>query len=175
MSTTVRSPDAEPRPCSGSRQQTIALILAVLACLIAMAVGAAATAPNIDGWYASLTRPSWTPPSWVFGPVWTVLYLMMAVSVWLVWRRRETDVRRPLVLFAVQLTLNVGWSWLFFSLHAPLAAMIEIVVLWIAIAATIASFWRYSRTAAILLIPYLVWVTYATTLNFGFWQLNIQP
>lgn len=140
-----------------------------------MAVGALATTPNIGGWYADLVRPSWTPPSWVFGPVWTVLYLMMAVSVWLVWRRRDRNVSRPLALFAVQLTLNVGWSWLFFGLHAPLVALIEIVILWIAIAATIVSFWRYSRPAAILLIPYLAWLTYATTLNFGFWQLNIQP
>jgi len=124
-------------------------------------------------WYESLSRPSWTPPNAVFGPVWTVLYGMMALAAWLVWKEKGfTGARVALTLFAVQLALNVGWSWIFFGLRSPGAAFAEIVLLWGAIALTMVAFWRIHRAAAILLAPYLAWVGFAAVLNFEIWRLN---
>ena len=113
------------------------------------------TAPNIPNWYAGLVKPSWTPPGWLFGPVWSVLYLCMAVAAWLVWRKGNALV--PLAFFAVQLAFNVAWSWLFFGLHSPGAALIDIVLLWVAITATTIAFWRRSLVAGLLFLPYLAW------------------
>ncbi|MCX8090813.1 MAG: tryptophan-rich sensory protein [Verrucomicrobiae bacterium] len=124
-------------------------------------------------WYASLQKPSWTPPPWVFGPVWTVLYTMMAVAAWLVWRQGGFAAqRRPLGLFVIQLALNASWTPLFFGLRRPDLAFAEIVLLWVAIAATLAAFRRVSVTAAWLLVPYLAWVSFAAALNFALWRLN---
>lgn len=154
-------------------KQTIGLVVLLAVCLGAAALGSAATVPRIDDWYAALDKPSWTPPSWVFGPVWTVLYIAMAVAAWLVWRQRESHaVRVPLLLFAVQLALNMAWSWLFFGLMSPALGFADIVLLWIAIAATMAAFWQRSRVAGLLLVPYLAWVTFAAALNYSIWQLN---
>lgn len=139
----------------------------------AAALGALATNPEIDGWYRSLVRPEWTPPDAVFGPVWSVLYLLMAISAWLVWG--AAGFQRPflpLVWFHVQLTLNVLWSWIFFHLHQPGWAFLEILSLWGAIALTIFYFFRIRRLAGTLMVPYLVWVTFAAGLNFTIWQLN---
>lgn len=121
-------------------------------------------------WYASLSKPSWNPPSWLFGPAWTFLYMLMAVAAWLVWKRAGFS--RPLVLYFVQLALNAAWTPLFFGAHAIGWALIEIVALWIAILATLLSFRRVDTTAGWLLGPYLAWVTFATFLNFSLWQLN---
>ena len=124
-------------------------------------------------WYASLEKPSWNPPGWVFGPVWTALYAVMAVAAWLVWRRGGFAAqRRPLLLFSVQITLNAAWTPLFFGLHRPGLAFAEIVLLWLAIAATLVVFARVSRPAAWLLVPYLAWVSFAAVLNFTLWRLN---
>ena len=124
-------------------------------------------------WYASLDRPSWAPPSWLFGPVWTALYLAMGIAAWLVWKDRGfARARGALLLFLAQLLLNALWSWIFFGLREMGAALVEIVVLWLLIAATIAAFWRHSRPAALLLVPYLAWVTFATALNFALWRMN---
>lgn len=124
-------------------------------------------------WYASLKKPSWNPPGWVFGPVWTALYAMMAVAAWLVWRRGGfAGQRRALTFFLVQLALNAAWTPLFFGLHWPGVAFGEIVLLWLAIAATIASFRPVSPIAAGLLVPYLAWVSFASVLNFALWRLN---
>lgn len=124
-------------------------------------------------WYASLKKPSWNPPGWIFGPVWTVLYAMMAVAAWLVWRRGGFAAqRRALTLFLVQLALNAAWSPLFFGLHWPGVAFAEIVLLWLAIVATVAAFRPVSRVATFLLMPYLLWVTFASVLNFTLWRLN---
>jgi translocator protein len=124
-------------------------------------------------WYASLKKPSWNPPGWMFGPVWTALYAMMAVAALLVWRRGGwVTQRRPLRVFIVQLALNAAWTPLFFGLHRPGLAFSEIVLLWLAIAATIATFWPVNRTAACLLAPYLAWVSFASVLNFTLWRLN---
>lgn len=124
-------------------------------------------------WYASLKKPSWNPPGWVFGPVWTTLYVMMAVAAWLVWKRGGFAAqRRALALFLVQLTLNAAWTPLFFGLHRPGLAFAEILLLWLAIAATLAAFRPVSRVAASLLVPYLAWVSFAAFLNFTLWKLN---
>ncbi|WP_259166341.1 TspO/MBR family protein [Xanthomonas sp. 4461] len=127
------------------------------------------------GFYAELARPAWAPPGWLFGPVWTVLYGMMAVSVWLVWRRGSRAGTRPaLGLFVLQLTLNGLWSWLFFAWHLGAWAFADIVALWLVLAGTIAVFSKRRALAAWLLVPYLAWVSFAAALNFSVWQLNPQ-
>lgn len=124
-------------------------------------------------WYAGLNKPAWNPPSWVFGPVWSALYAMMAVAAWLVWRRGGfVAQRRPLALFLTQLVLNAAWTPLFFGLHQPGAAFAEILLLWMAIAATLAAFRPVSYAAAWLLAPYLAWVSFAAVLNGVLWRLN---
>ena len=139
----------------------------------AAALGALFTSLSVGTWYTTLRRPSWTPPDWVFGPVWSVLYLSMAVAAWLVWRQHGlASAAWPLGLFAVQIALNVVWSALFFALRNPGAALFEIIFLWCAILATALSFWRISVPAGWLLVPYLAWVTYAAALNFAFWRMN---
>jgi benzodiazapine receptor len=133
----------------------------------------AATAAFIGAgpWYDSLERPAWTPPSWVFGPVWTILYLSMGVAAWRVWSTRGLG-DRALALFLVHLFFNAAWTWLFFGLHMPGAAAVEIVVLWAMILALVVMFWRRDRAAGALLVPYLLWVTYAVTLSIGFAIMN---
>ena len=148
----------------------LALVGMVVVCLGVAGIGGLATAPNIPTWYAGLVKPAWTPPGWIFGPVWSFLYLSMAVAAWLVWRRGNALV--PLTLFAVQLTFNMAWSWLFFGLHSPGAALIDVVLLWAAIAATMLVFWFRSTIAGLLFMPYLAWVSFATVLNFTIWRLN---
>lgn len=146
----------------------------VVVCLGAGGLGAMVTTPAIDGWYHTLAKPAWNPPDAVFGPVWTTLYVAMAVAAWLVWRQGGLgEARVPLLLFAVQLALNVAWSWVFFGAQQPGWAFVEIVVLWLAIVATTVSFWRRSRAAGWLLVPYLGWVSFAAVLNFTIWRLNL--
>jgi tryptophan-rich sensory protein len=126
-----------------------------------------------DEWYRSIKKPSWNPPNWLFAPVWTVLYLLMALSAWLVWREYGfRSAALPLALFLVQLALNAIWTWLFFGRHRPNLALAEIAVFWLILVATIISFWGVHRTAAALLVPYLVWTSFATLLNFTIWRLN---
>lgn len=151
------------------------LVLAgfIALCLGAGAVGSWFTMPALDVWYAALRKPSWNPPNWVFAPVWTALYLTMAVAAWMVWRRAGVGTARTaLILFAVQLILNVAWSALFFALRSPALGVAGIVALWAALVATIVSFGRISAGAAWLMIPYLVWVTFAGALNVAVWRLN---
>ena len=145
----------------------------LLLCFAAAGLGGLATAPQIDGWYASLTKPAWNPPSWVFGPVWTALYAMMAVAAWRVWRPGGfAAARTPLSLFLIQLALNALWSWVFFAWHRIGWAVVEIAALWLAIAATLAAFFRRDAAAGWLLVPYLAWVTFAAALTFTLWRLN---
>lgn len=143
-----------------------ALAVALAACFSAAGVGGLATSRSLKDWYVRLPKPSWNPPNWIFGPVWTLLYLLMAVAVWLVWiERGERDVTGPLTWFAAQLALNVLWSVAFFGLRSPIGGLVVIVALWWAIAATIFVFAPLSALAAAMLVPYLVWVTFATVLN----------
>ena len=158
----------------GITVQIIKLVTSLAVCLLAGLAGSAFTATSIATWYEFLKKPSFSPPNWVFAPVWTTLFLMMGTAAFLVWRRGlgSALVRRALITFLVQLILNVFWTFLFFKLHSPLYAFIEITVLWIAIAVTIVSFSRLSRPAAILLIPYIVWVSFAAVLNLSIVRLN---
>lgn len=143
-----------------------ALAVALAACFSAAGVGGLATSRSLKDWYVRLPKPSWNPPSWVFGPVWTVLYLIMGIAVWLVWiERGGQDIGAALVWFAAQLALNVLWSIAFFGLRSPVGGLVVIVALWWAIAATIFVFAPISPVAAALLVPYLAWVTFATVLN----------
>jgi tryptophan-rich sensory protein len=128
----------------------------------------------VDDWYSALSKPSWNPPNWLFGPVWSVLYLLMAISVWLVWRKEGiSGAILPLGIFLLQLVLNAVWSWLFFGLHEPLLAFIEILGLWVAITINIILFWKIYPLSGVLLLPYLAWVTFAAFLNYTLWRLNI--
>jgi tryptophan-rich sensory protein len=126
-------------------------------------------------WYDALNRPAWTPPSWVFGPVWTLLYLLMGIAAWRVWATHgfsDSRARFALMLFLVHLILNAAWTWLFFGLHRLTVAAVEIVILWSMIAVLVILFWKRDRIAGFLLLPYLLWVTYAVTLSIGFAIIN---
>ncbi|MCX9082092.1 MAG: tryptophan-rich sensory protein [Candidatus Methanoperedens sp.] len=150
------------------------LIFSIFICLFAGFIGSYFTTPAIPTWFATLQKPSFAPPNWVFAPVWTSLYIMMGISLFLVWQKGREDktVKAAIYLFAGQLVLNALWSFVFFGLRSPLLGLIEIIILWIAILATIMSFMKVSRTAAYLLIPYFLWVSFASIVNFSIWSLN---
>jgi tryptophan-rich sensory protein len=154
-------------------QSNAMLVAIVLACLAAWMLGGVLTRPNLD-WYATLNKPGFTPPNEVFPVVWTILYAMMAVSAWLVWRApgKQEDRRAGLTWFFWQLAIGVIWSYAFFWLHSPGLALIVILALLVAIVITIVFFDRLSRPAALLLLPYVLWVAFATSLNFAIWFLN---
>lgn len=150
------------------------LLISVALPLLVGGLSGFATARGVQEWYPSLTKPPFNPPSWVFGPVWTLLYIMMGVAAYLVWQKgwENEIVRVALTLYLIQLTLNGLWSILFFGMQSPGLAFAEILLLWIFIAATIVWFWRVSPTAGILLLPYEAWVSFATLLNGSLWFLN---
>lgn len=148
----------------------MALVACLAASFAAGAVGAAATV-DAPSFYAQLSRPSWAPPAWVFGPVWSTLFVLMGVAAWLVWRSPGPR-RTPLGLFALQLVANALWSWLFFAWHRGALAMAEILVLLVLIAATAVAFWRTRRVAGLLLVPYLLWVGFASLLTWTLWRSN---
>ncbi|HVU80139.1 MAG TPA: TspO/MBR family protein [Candidatus Paceibacterota bacterium] len=151
----------------------IPLALWILIAQGAGLIGSAFTAPAISGWYAALEKPQVAPPNWVFAPVWTTLFLLMGVAAYLVWRKPASRGRTlALKLFFAQLILNVLWSVLFFGLKSPAMALAEIALLWLSIAATIWAFSKISGPAALLLAPYLAWVSFASYLNFMLWTLN---
>ena len=142
-------------------------------CFGAAALGALGTNSSLTTWYAGLEKPSWNPPNWIFGPVWTFLYASMAVAAWLVWRSVGfRGAKIPLTWFAVQLALNAAWSLLFFGLQSPALALVDVVLLLIAIVGCMLSFVRISPLAAVLLSPYLAWTSFAAVLNATLWQLN---
>jgi translocator protein len=155
------------------------LISAILLCEAAGFVGSFFTTPSIaSGWYATLNRSALTPPAWVFAPVWTLLFALMGVALFLVLRERTArrataaETKTAVGAFLVQLAFNVLWSALFFGMHDPASAFAEIIILWLSIVATVVFFWRINRSAAYLLLPYLAWVSFAGYLNFTIWQLN---
>ncbi len=143
-------------------------------CLAVGALGGWVTAPAVAEWYPTLNKPSWNPPDWVFAPVWTTLYILMAVAAWLVWKRGQTGaaIKGAMTLFFSQLLLNLAWSFLFFGARQPGTAFVEILMLWAALLATLIAFWRLSKPAGALLLPYLAWVSFAAVLNYTVWQLN---
>lgn len=146
----------------------------ILLSQLAGLIGSLFTAPSVDTWYTTLQKPSFTPPGWLFAPVWTVLYILMGISVFLVWLKgwKSSLARRALGIFFIQLILNAVWSVLFFGLKLPLVAFGEIVLLWGTIGMMIFNFHKVSRWAAYLQIPYILWVTFAAVLNFSLWTLN---
>ena len=158
----------------GKRPDIYKLIIALVVCQVAGFIGSVVTRPAVSTWYAELNKPRFTPPDWLFAPVWIGLYILMGVAAFLVWRRglHHQVVKRALVFFGVQLVLNVLWSFLFFGLRSPLAGLIGISILGIAIILTVQSFLQASRTAGLLLIPYFLWVSFATGLNLSIWWLN---
>jgi translocator protein len=154
-------------------RQAIGLTVSIAVCFAAAGIGSLMTMSSIGGWYAALAKPAWTPPNWVFGPVWSLLYLAMAVAAWMVWRQVGFPrAASALNLFAVQLVLNVCWSAIFFGAHRPGLAFVEILLLWLLILATMVAFRLLSRAAAWLMAPYLLWVAFAAALNFSIWRLN---
>ncbi len=154
-------------------RHAIGLTISVLICFGAAGLGSLFTTPSVGGWYKTLSKPTWTPPNWVFGPVWSLLYLGMAIAAWLVWRSAGiSGAKLPLAFFALQLAMNVSWSAIFFSAHMPSFAFAEIVLLWLVILATIVAFWPVSRAAGWLMLPYLLWVAFAAALNSSIWRLN---
>ena len=159
---------------AGEPKEFAALIGWLVLCFAAAAVGAIASAAAGD-FYQRLQRPAWAPPAGLFAPVWSVLYLLMGIATWQVWRaRRERAVGPALALFVAQLAANALWTWLFFAWQRGGLAFAEIVVLWFLIGATVFAFWRIRPSAGLLLIPYWAWVTFATALSWSTWQLNPQ-
>ena len=162
MTDTLTSP---PRSAT-SRRGLVGLAVSLGLVAVVAAVGGAVTSGAVPEWYDTLPLPTWAPPRWLFGPVWSALYLAMAVAAWLVWRRDGlAGARGPLALYGVQLALNLGWSLVFFGLRAPLLGLLEILLLDIAVAATLVAFGRRDRVAGLLLAPYLAWALFATALN----------
>lgn len=151
-----------------------ALIIFILLCEIAGIIGSAFTQPAINSWYVSLQKPIFNPPNWIFAPVWTILYALMGISAFLVWRKglKRKEVQTALIIFSIQLALNIAWSILFFGLHLPLYAFLEILLLWISISLTISRFYRISKPAALMMLPYLAWVSFAAVLNLAIVLLN---
>ncbi len=161
-------------PSSSLARSALLALSAAILVFAAAALGSVATMPQIPGWYTTIVRPSFSPPNWVFGPAWTILYIMMAYAFWRVLRLAPSKQGRSgaIVLFLVQLCLNAGWSWAFFWGQSPLAGLVVISFLWLAIVATIMAFWRIDRTAALVLAPYLAWVSFASVLNGAIFVLN---
>lgn len=149
----------------------ISLGLFLLLCLVVEFTAGMFTQSSVHSWYPTLIKPSWTPPPWLFGPVWTILYILMGISVWRIWLSKAKENKTlPYSLWGIQLFLNFIWSFLFFELHSPFYAMIDIGFLWLAVLATIISFHRIDQIAAYLLIPYLLWISFAASLNIAIWM-----
>jgi tryptophan-rich sensory protein len=150
------------------------LVICIVVCLAAGAIGSVFTRSAIPTWYATLEKPPFSPPNWLFAPVWTLLYILMGIAAFLVWRKglENRGVRIALIVFLIQLALNALWSVVFFGLESPLYGLIVISILWIAILVTIIKFFRISRVASVLMWPYLLWVTFAAVLNSSIWLLN---
>ena len=150
------------------------LVISVLVCQLAGFVGSIFTRVSVSSWYVSLSKPSFTPPSWVFGPVWITLYALIGISAFLVWSKEfnNREVKAALIIFGIQLILNAFWSAAFFGLRSPLAGLIVIVILWLAILVTILRFLNISTAAGLLLVPYILWVSFATVLNLSIFLLN---
>ena len=157
--------------------KTVSILKLVGAVALPLAVGAVAgmfTAEAVPEWYASLNRPSISPPNWLFGPVWTTLYILMGISLWLIWRLpKEAGRNRAMAFFFIQLALNFGWSFIFFYFHQIGLALIEIILLWIAIVLMLVHFYRLRPISAWINVPYLLWVTFATILTAAYYQMNL--
>ena len=152
-------------------RKEVKLIVSVVVCLLAGAVGSLFTSSSVSTWYATLAKPSFNPPSWLFGPVWTVLYILMGIALYLAWTKRK-EANGEIAVFTAQLALNMLWSALFFGLRNPSWALIEIIILWVMILVTMMKFYAIEKKAGYLLVPYLLWVSFATVLNVAIVILN---
>jgi benzodiazapine receptor len=161
-------------PAGSQATAILTLVGSIILCTLAGFIGSLVTVTGPGSWYELLVKPSFNPPSWLFFPVWTSLYILMGISLFLVLmeRNKGRDIGIPLLFFGIQLVLNVLWSFLFFGLESPIAGLIGIIILWIFILATIISFFRVNRVAAYLLLPYILWVSFASILNFAIYLLN---
>ena len=149
------------------------LIVSLVMCQLAGIIGTFFTVNSISTWYASLNKPSFNPPGWIFGPVWITLYILMGISFYLIWMKKDNcNFKLLSSLFLIQLILNSLWTIIFFGLHSPFYAFIEIIILWIMILLCIILFYKISKISSYLLIPYLLWVSFASILNFFLWKLN---
>ncbi len=153
-------------------KKPLQLLASIFLCQMAGAIGAIFTSSAIPVWYQTLNKPWFNPPSWIFGPVWTILYCLMGLSLYLIWVNHSKSKQKVLLFFFVQLLLNAIWSPIFFGLQSPLGGLIVIIPLWVFIGLTIIYSHKISKTAAALLAPYLLWVSFASVLNFSIWQLN---
>lgn len=155
-------------------QDIIKLVVSIIVCQLAGLIGSLFTTPAIPTWYAALQKPAFTPPNWLFAPAWLTLYLLMAIAAFLIWRQglAQKEVKTALLIFALQLILNALWSVAFFGFRSPLAGLIVIALLWVAILFTLIKFFRLSVPAGVLLLPYILWVSFAAVLNISIWQLN---
>ncbi len=152
--------------------QISGLLFSLFISFVVAGLGAVASV-NAGEFYGELTKPSWAPPGWLFGPVWTLLFIMMAFSAWLVWRPLGYDgAQLALSIYLLQMVFNALWSWLFFNLHSGMWALIDITILWICLVFIIFLFWKISILAALLMVPYLFWVSFAAILNYSIWKLN---
>ncbi len=153
---------------------TLKLILSIVICQAAGLIGTVFTMDSIPTWYAALNKPALNPPNWIFGPVWTVLYLMMGISLFIIWKEglKNKIIKSAFIIFMIQLILNTIWSIVFFGMQSPAGGLLIIILLWIMILVTILKFMKISRVAGILLIPYLLWVSFATYLNYSIFKLN---
>ena len=150
------------------------LTISIFICLSAGFIGSFFTTPSIPTWYATLNKPFFNPPNWLFAPVWTILFILMGLAVFLVWQKgvKEKAVKNALIIFFLQLFFNILWSFLFFKLQSPFWALIGIIILWFLILLSLIKFWRINRVAGGLLIPYLLWVSFASVLNYFIYKLN---
>ena len=148
------------------------LILSLALVFVAGFIGSFFTSSAISTWYAAINKPSFNPPNWLFGPVWTMLYVFMAVSFFLIWQSQSRRKKSALTIFIIHLILNASWSIVFFGLQSPFWALINIAILWLMILLMIIYFWPIKKTASILLWPYLLWVSFASVLNTAIWLLN---
>jgi len=156
------------------KKNIVALILSIALCQLAGVIGSVFTIDQVKSWYPTLIKPALNPPSWVFGPVWVTLFILMGIAAFLVWKQGilHKKVKIALGIFGIQLVLNTLWSILFFGFQNPGAALVEIAVLWLTILASIIAFYKISKPAAYLLLPYILWVSFASYLNYAIWSLN---
>ena len=152
----------------------VKIIIGIVLCVGLGSIGGIATASSVDTWYAGLNKPAFNPPNWIFAPVWTILFTLMGIAAALVWHEGLSNkmVKNGLILFGIQFVLNMIWSWLFFGMQNPLLAFIEIVILWVFIFLTIRAFFQIKKASGWMLVPYILWGSFATVLNFCIWQLN---
>ncbi len=153
--------------------QIIKLLVSIIGCQLAGVIGGLFTAASVKTWYSTIIKPSFNPPNWIFGPVWISLYLMMGLAFFLVWTTKLTSHKTPaMILFVVQLLLNILWSYSFFYLRNPLAGLVVIIILLVFILLTVWQFFLCRPLAGYLMVPYILWVSFATFLNYSIWKLN---